>query len=316
MISSHGLPQFLRVPQVTDLAARDTLQNLRDGHFVALLVFTGLVGLGVLIEGPELFHDIKELITRKSRDYRNLLVPSLYRKEPRPHPLLKIVATIGWLLIVVGVTGEGFEEAMIFQEDRAIQTFNDTFLASLNDKANGALLEQEKLKAANLELQKLIQERDINSDQQKAIGDALKLFAGRFVIIQVYAYDQEALRLATLIKAALNSGRIDAEVFPNPFPGFVNFPVGVQVSGSDKTFVERLRNVLSETGKLTLTDPKWKPQATSGPRTGIWSQKASQADIFVGVKPLPSGQIDLATHPKEGEELLPFSQTIQLYKAK
>jgi hypothetical protein len=272
--------------------------------------FTAVVAIGVIMELWVIRHERRDDMETWALAHFGVL-----RSPSRPSTGKLLVEVASVLLITGGIVGElwiGIEIASINGALRGksseLRGKSDLLVALLGQQTA-------QLESANLELKALIQPRDLSVDQRKGIGDELKTFVGRFVIIQVYAFDQEALRLATLIKAALNSGNVDAEVFANPSPGIANLPIGVRITGGNQIFVDRLKKVLSDTGKLTLTDPKWEPQITAGVRLAVVSQKTPEAIIFVGAKPF-AGQIVPSTRPKKGEELRPFSQTIEIFNAK
>jgi|GEM_PF-5096892 len=146
MISRFGLGWF-KVPPIIDLAGRKAMSDSRDRDFWRLLISTAMVSVGVLMEGPELVIEIIELARRKSRERKNLLVPSLYRKEPRKHEWLKILGTIGWLLILVGVGGEGIYEGLIGPKDSAIKVFDDALVTAALNKAEAVSRKADALDA-------------------------------------------------------------------------------------------------------------------------------------------------------------------------
>lgn len=93
-----------------------------------------------------------------------------------------------------------------------------------------------------------------------------------------------------LIEAALKSGGIDVQFAPTSAPGFSPAP-GIDVTGPDKALVGALKTELSVDGKLQLRDPNKKPPVVVGGMfVGVWSPRAAQADIYVGVKPIPLAQ--------------------------
>jgi hypothetical protein len=166
----------------------------------------------------------------------------------------------------------------------------------LKTETSGNELRTAELEHDNLELKTLIQVRDLTVGQQKSIGDALKQFSGKFVLVRTYAYDQEAMRLSELITAALKSANIEFQFSPTPAPGWLNLPIGVMVAGTNKPFVSKLKTAFSSEGKLALTDPNWKPQLAGGIFSGAIMPKMPDAEIFVGVKPLDilGGALSLA----------------------
>src|SRR5580700_5207639 len=97
-----------------DELARADLQALRDSYFEWLLIATWAVLIGVAMEGPEVAKDLMDGFER-----------SRGREEKR-HPLwVSILSSVGWLLIVGGIVGEGIFEAMVSSADGSLQTFND-----------------------------------------------------------------------------------------------------------------------------------------------------------------------------------------------
>lgn len=108
-------------------APSETLAALikaRDFCFSCLLLSSGLVALGVVLEGPEVIHEARKILRRVRTE-----APSW----------ITLVALIGWVLVVVGVAGEGISEALIFRADGNIQTFNDQRLADTQRDAEDAI---------------------------------------------------------------------------------------------------------------------------------------------------------------------------------
>jgi hypothetical protein len=137
------------------------------------------------------------------------------------------------------------------------------------------------------ELELLIQPRDLNLDQQKAIGNALRRFAGKFVLIKAYRFDPESVRLEALIEAALKSGHIRTQFISMYSVPWATFPSGLLITGTDKHFIKSLKGTLEQDGSLALTDPKWKPVETIGPGiVELAPVRQPDAEIFIGVKPL------------------------------
>lgn len=109
----HPSPEVIRY---LDELTRTDLQNLRDSYFFWLLISSGVVALGVVLEGPEIVHETVGVIRRVSRSERK--TPSW----------ITWVALVGWLFVVLGVAGEGIAEALVSKADGLIQTFNDIVL--------------------------------------------------------------------------------------------------------------------------------------------------------------------------------------------
>ena len=80
------------------------------------MISSGVVALGVVFEGPEIVRETVGVIRRSSEPKRK--TPSW----------ITLLALVGWLLVVLGVAGEGIAEALVSKADGLIQTFNDIVL--------------------------------------------------------------------------------------------------------------------------------------------------------------------------------------------
>jgi hypothetical protein len=126
---------------------------------------TGLVVAGLVFEGPELWHEISS-ITRHWR-FRRRFHFSL--PEEHAPSWAKLLAFLGWLLIVVGVAGEYVADSFVSRADGYVQTFDEILLtetqsrtalasgrasaayerASENEKETAATLKQAELERAD-----------------------------------------------------------------------------------------------------------------------------------------------------------------------
>ncbi len=96
----------LEVLNRLDELARADIQGLRDSYFNWLLITTGAVFLGVIMEGPEVVRDLWDGF-RKSRNPNSSIIDF-------HHPLwVLVLSSIGWLLISGGIVGEGIFEGFI-----------------------------------------------------------------------------------------------------------------------------------------------------------------------------------------------------------
>src|SRR5436190_833967 len=77
----------------------------RDAWFVWLSRFTTLVAVGLVFELPELVYELSAI----ARETIGFLKYRVMLSEHRMH-LAKVVAFVGWFLIVVGVVGERVAE--------------------------------------------------------------------------------------------------------------------------------------------------------------------------------------------------------------
>src|SRR6201987_664633 len=154
----HKFLELARVAQACDLASSTCLKNWRDVFFVCLLGCTGLVAIGLAMEVGEIWHDAREAIWEKSLDLKHWLTPSIDRKEypPRVSRSKKLWAAVGWVLIVVGVVGEGVFEGFVYKYDLALSILSDSSIAETQKEANLALertsaneLAEQELRAKN-----------------------------------------------------------------------------------------------------------------------------------------------------------------------
>jgi len=96
----------------------------REACFNWLLVATGLVVVGLVLEGPELWHEITSII-RNWRFNRNF-----HFSLPEEHTpnWVKLLAFVGWIFIVLGVTGEYVADSFVSKADGYVQTFDEILL--------------------------------------------------------------------------------------------------------------------------------------------------------------------------------------------
>jgi hypothetical protein len=113
----HVPPDALRL---LDNAIREDFQTLRDSYFAGLLVFTGIVAVGVVLEETDLL-PIRKIRSRTLNGY-----PLVRYKLIR---LLKAVERIGWVLVVIGVIGEGVFEGYTSKADGLLQTLSDALVS-------------------------------------------------------------------------------------------------------------------------------------------------------------------------------------------
>jgi hypothetical protein len=116
------LPDILR--GVDDLI-RSGFEEFRELWFTRLLVSTALVVAGLLFEAPEIWHESVEAI--------RALCHSCKPKRDIP-AWMKLVGTLGWVLIVVGVTGEFVADSFVSKADGFVQKFDEILLADAQRK--------------------------------------------------------------------------------------------------------------------------------------------------------------------------------------
>ncbi len=120
------LPDTLK--GVDDLI-RSGFEEFRELWFTRLLVSTALVVGGLLFEAPEIWHESVEAI--------RVLCHSCKPKRDIP-AWMKLVGTLGWVLIVVGVTGEFVADSFVSKADGFVQKFDEILLADAQRKTGFA----------------------------------------------------------------------------------------------------------------------------------------------------------------------------------
>jgi hypothetical protein len=105
-----------------DDAIKVNLQGLRAVYFAGLLLCTAIVAIGVLIEEVEYFATWPSVLKRVPL---RLLLPR-YKFAA----FVRRVSKVGWLMIILGVAGEGVYEGLVSYSDRQLQTLNDLISAA------------------------------------------------------------------------------------------------------------------------------------------------------------------------------------------
>src|SRR4029077_3005695 len=117
MHASHA-SELAQIAQT--LATKAQLKHLRDWNFDCLLGCTAVVGVGLFMEAPEIAHDMWGLFRRKSIALKYWLTPSMDRNEYHLPNWMKALSAVGWVVIVLGVGGEGVFEAYVAKYDAAL----------------------------------------------------------------------------------------------------------------------------------------------------------------------------------------------------
>lgn len=103
-----------------DALVRSDFQSAAYSCFWWLIAASVVVAVGVTLEGPEIVHDSARVMRR-----------IIFRIEPdhRETPSwIVLLGLIGWLLVVIGVAGEGVADAFVFNADSRLESFNDALL--------------------------------------------------------------------------------------------------------------------------------------------------------------------------------------------
>jgi hypothetical protein len=112
------LPEII---EALDNNIRDDLQSFAHELFVWGMACTIFVGVGVLMEGPEILHELwPKIFTRFTWQSHERL--ALFERT------VKQIAFVGWFVIGVGVLGEGVFGLLQDRAEGQLQTFNDILL--------------------------------------------------------------------------------------------------------------------------------------------------------------------------------------------
>lgn len=234
----------------------------RNSCFNWLLVATALVIVGVVLEGPELWHEITGIIHRwlvRRRFGISLL-------EVSPHNWVKIVAAIGWLLIVLGVAGEYVADSFLSKADGYVQTFDEILLT---DAQRQTAFARDRASAAY--------ERAAKTEQEAAQENALAAQAEKEA-------QEENAKAAKALESA-ETARKEAEGFQLQIA-----QANERAAQADQKAAEANRTAKEEQlarTRLEETLSGWKLDAEA------------QARVLDKIKPHPNTPFDLATNPAE-----------------
>jgi len=152
-----ALPQSL-ITALDELVRSDFL-SLRDSYFDWLLISTGVVVMGVVLEELGEWDAIARRCGKK-------------------------ITKIGWLLIIAGVIGEGVFEGLVAKADGLAQTFNTSLLTAAQKEAGFAIeraaqlrvdLENSKADTKTAQTRLEVEQRKTAEAQQKAAVAQLEL---------------------------------------------------------------------------------------------------------------------------------------------
>ena len=152
---SHGSPEV--IARSLDALVRADLQTLRDSYFRWLLIFAGVVVLGVVLEGPEVVHETLEI-------FRCL--------RKRAQRWIGFLALLGWILVALGVAGEVVAEALVARSEELLQEFNDILLTEATKQAGNAK------NSADASANAAQRAKDESDKARQSASDALALAQG------------------------------------------------------------------------------------------------------------------------------------------
>jgi hypothetical protein len=131
--TSPSIPFPDTLKGVDDLI-RISLEGFRNSCFNWLLAATFLVVAGLVFEGPELWHEISSIVRhwRFGRRFHFSLP-----EEQTPNRA-KLLAFVGWTLIVLGVAGEFVADSFVSKADGFVQKFDEILLSDAQKKTGAA----------------------------------------------------------------------------------------------------------------------------------------------------------------------------------
>lgn len=292
---------------IDDLMQADILA-WRDVLFTWLLRSTLAVTSGLVLEGPELFHDIVSLI--RQWWFRRKFHFSL--PEEHAPEWAKVLAFIGWILITVGVAGEWYTEVHIEDADLTVQSFMDSRFedaehksASLNLRSSVNELEATQLGREEAQLRKDAAHEQLLRIQLewkvawRRLSDADKSWLGvrmrpfrTNVALSFGSFDPETRNFATDIALGLQAAQWNVSgpsmVMALQVPRFGNpiqpVETGVFVSSTSDAFSVNAGRVLCDELNNRLGFDVWcerlGKETSADPRT---------QEVFVAVEGRPEG---------------------------
>ncbi len=304
-LSAWAIQAAIDLERGIDKTVLRELEHFRDSLFHGLLICTLAVFVGVILEEAEHWLPSGRMRLDASR---SIFIPS---------PLIawkRALIRLGWILIVIGVLGEGIFEYAAQEADGIVQDFSNILLgttqassdlavdvaatanqraAEANERASLNEKVAQYLRSENLQLEAIIAPRSLSLDQQKRIADACRRFSGHDVLVKSYGMDGEAAALAGQIIAVLKSvPNISVADGRGSITVSGGFDVGVHVRGpeTEHEFTSALGDALSRIGnlKVAINDPEPKMGAAMGGGGQQFPQGTSFVTVMVGIKPLPA----------------------------
>lgn len=153
---SLGIAIPLGIVDALENATRDDMLQLSQEFFRCVLYSAGAVAFGCILEGPEILHELFPRLTSWFTWQSN---ERLHRFERR----IKKIAAVGWLLICLGVLGEGVFELLQNKAESQLQTFNDILLKDARLTAIDAQNRAATTESENLQLSIELQREEQNT---------------------------------------------------------------------------------------------------------------------------------------------------------
>jgi hypothetical protein len=262
----------------------------RDGFFVGLLISTGIVLLGVLLEGPEIVREISDPGRQSVYGWLSIL-------EDR---LAKSLSLVGWFVLILGLVGEAVFEGLVSKADGQVQTFDDIVVSDAIRNAGAAVQQAANAEVRAAKILAEIQPRELSEAQAEEIGHRLERFAGMEVSLESYQFDVEGRRFADLLITAIEKAGIKCRNHVGLFPAGTFIAAGVVVlnpsevatasQGNIKTSALSARErLLADAIKSALNSQGIKLSreglGSSFEFPGVLTRDGGTVTLVVGVKP-------------------------------
>jgi hypothetical protein len=222
------------------------LHSVADLWFGRLSLSTKVVAVGLILEAPELVFEIWAIIRRKIDKWKfHITFPESHAPD-----WVKVVAFLGWILIVGGVVGEWVTEGKVNEADTSILELNDDLLSVTTKEAGDAnkLAADANERTANVELEALkLQQQLIAQGSRSALlfgknsnifVAKLKSFRGQKVEVRhcrvslsQFFVDNDTMQLVMRLQTILET---DAKWAVTPYVEDNCSGTGVEVSVSPK----------------------------------------------------------------------------------
>jgi hypothetical protein len=129
--ASLGIVVSPKIIEALDNSIREELQTTAHRFFLWVLISAFIVAIGVALEGPEILH---EMWPKLFSWFTWISTERLYKFERA----IKMIGLLGWLLVVIGVMGEGIFEGLQNRAEGQLQTFTNILLKDARLTASAA----------------------------------------------------------------------------------------------------------------------------------------------------------------------------------
>jgi hypothetical protein len=262
MLPPPSIPIPDTLKGIDDLIRAD-FEAFRAVWFARLLTATFLVVVGLVMEGPELWHEIHSIVHRWKFNRRfHFSIPETHTPE-----WARLLAFVGWVLIVAGVAGEFVADSFISKADGFVQKFDEILLADAqrtsglaNERAAMAFeraAQTEKEAAEDLKATNIARQR-AEEAQKEARGFQLQIAQAGERAARAEQNAAEANRIAeserlarVAIEEKLAGWKLTKEqqnklvARLSPFP---KTPFDLAVNPNEAAFMESLDFVLTRAG--------------------------------------------------------------------